>query len=60
MTDLRAVCPNCGPTDFRIEWRLVAKQTAPYSLSGVQDKVAAVETPFAVCPSCGLTKQGKR
>lgn len=56
-----ATCPGCGGTGFDVTWRLVAKPQGTYSLAGVQDKVAATETPVLVCSSgCGTEKIGKR
>lgn len=54
-------CPRCNGDGFDVTWRLVPRPKGTYSLAGVQDKVAAVETPVLVCSSgCGLEKTGKR
>lgn len=54
-----ATCRYCGHDRIRIEWRLVPEPVGTYSLAGVQDKVAATNTPFAVCEGCGHESQGK-
>lgn len=51
-------CPACGYEFLSIETRLVAK-TTPYSLAGVQNKVAAYEWPYIVCKGCGISAPGK-
>ena len=53
-------CKHCGPDHpLRIEWRLVAKPLGTYSLAGAQTKVAATNTPFAICDRCERECQGK-
>lgn len=52
-------CKNCGPAfPLRIEMRLVAKPLT-YSISGMQNKIAASEWPYAVCDNCKSECRGK-
>lgn len=56
-----ATCPTCGGTGFDVTWRLIEKPKGTYSIAGVQEKFAAVDTPVLVCSSgCGTEKVGKR
>lgn len=57
--EVETPCPACGEQSLRIEFRLTAKPTGTYSVSGAQPKVVATLHPWLVCGSCAVETEAK-
>ena len=55
-----ATCTRCGTQGgLKVEYRLEARPTGSFSLSGNQMKFSAVEWPWLICMNCNATCKGK-
>ena len=53
-------CPSCGATGgLTLTPVMVAKPAGSYSLSGAQDKTAAIDAARLSCAACGFTATGR-